>query len=193
VWFAGWETQFTPRGLERVVQGVGLRVRRTYGEWMVPGLWYRVARELLKRGARVALPLEPSGPSWWARGWERLRGVTELERRMQLGPDGSGVSEKSPRGKIHPPRTEGSHQMQRDRKQDEGRESCLAAGHAAGNRGNGTHRIYYAHAGKPRRADVAVPAVRCNATTCILRNWPARACTLRPACPKWTSSARRCS
>src|SRR5262249_61300385 len=36
-WFAGWETQFTPGGLERALRDAGLRGRRTYGDWMVPG------------------------------------------------------------------------------------------------------------------------------------------------------------
>jgi len=72
-WFAGWETQFTPRGLERTLEQAGLRVRRTYGDWMVPGLWYRVLREALKRGAGAKLPLEPRGPAWWSRAWEGLR------------------------------------------------------------------------------------------------------------------------
>ncbi len=72
-WFAGWETQFTPAGLERLMREAGLAVRRTYGEWMVPGLGYRVARELLKRGFGARLPLHPRGPSWWERGWESLR------------------------------------------------------------------------------------------------------------------------
>lgn len=71
-WFAGWETQFTPAGLERRLAAAGFELRRTYGEWMVPGLWYRVARELGKR-AGVALPLEPKGPRFWAAGWEGLR------------------------------------------------------------------------------------------------------------------------
>jgi SAM-dependent methyltransferase len=61
-WFAGWETQFTPAGLERRCRAAGLRVRRTYGDWMVPGLAYRVFREVLKRGLRVRLPLEPEVP-----------------------------------------------------------------------------------------------------------------------------------
>jgi len=61
-WFAGWETQFTPAGLERVCRASGLEVRRTYGDWMVPGLAYRVLRELLKRGLRIRLPLEPNVP-----------------------------------------------------------------------------------------------------------------------------------
>jgi hypothetical protein len=72
-WFAGWETQFTPRELERLLGASGLRVRRTYGEWMVPGLGYRVLRELLKRSIGIALPLEPRGPRWWEAGWRGLR------------------------------------------------------------------------------------------------------------------------
>jgi SAM-dependent methyltransferase len=71
-WFAGWERQFTPAELEREVRKCGLTVRRTYGEWMVPGLAYRVTREVLKR-ARVALPLEPRGPAWWSAMWDGLR------------------------------------------------------------------------------------------------------------------------
>ncbi|HEY6867833.1 MAG TPA: methyltransferase domain-containing protein [Candidatus Eisenbacteria bacterium] len=72
-WFAGWETQFTPGQLERLLAATGLVVRRTYGEWMVPGLWYRVLRELVKRGARVTLPLEPPAPRWWSAAWAGLR------------------------------------------------------------------------------------------------------------------------
>ncbi len=72
-WFAGWETQFTPARLERLVAASGLEVRRTYGEWMVPGLWYRVVREVLKRGLGIALPLEPQGPRFWSAGWTALR------------------------------------------------------------------------------------------------------------------------
>ena len=72
-WFAGWERQFTPAELERLVAASGLTVRRTYGEWMVPGLAYRVLREVLKRGVSVALPLEPRGPRWWSAMWEASR------------------------------------------------------------------------------------------------------------------------
>jgi SAM-dependent methyltransferase len=72
-WFAGWETQFTPRQLEVLTERAGLRVRRTYGEWMVPGLAYRGLRETLKRGLGVALPLDPRGPRWWSAGWEAWR------------------------------------------------------------------------------------------------------------------------
>ena len=72
-WFAGWETQFTPGGLERRVREAGLEVHRTYGEWMVPGLAYRVIREVLKRATGLTLPLEPQGPVWWHRAWTALR------------------------------------------------------------------------------------------------------------------------
>ena len=68
-WFAGWETQLTVPQLERLVRESGLEVVRTYGDWMVPGLWYRVVREVLKRGFRVRLPLHPAGPAAWSRGW----------------------------------------------------------------------------------------------------------------------------
>ena len=72
-WFAGWETQFTPAQLEARCREAGLDVVRTYGDWMVPGLWYRVTRELLKRALGISLPLHPRGPAWWANGWETLR------------------------------------------------------------------------------------------------------------------------
>jgi SAM-dependent methyltransferase len=72
-WFAGWETQFTVGELERLVRASGLEVVRSYGDWMVPGLWYRATREVLKRGTGARLPLDPRGPAWWSNGWERWR------------------------------------------------------------------------------------------------------------------------
>ena len=72
-WFAGWETQFTVGQLERLVRESGLEVTRSYGDWMVPGLWYRVAREILKRGLGVRLPLHPRGPAAWSGAWDSLR------------------------------------------------------------------------------------------------------------------------
>jgi SAM-dependent methyltransferase len=79
-WFAGWETQFTPAQLERRCREAGLVVVRTYGDWMVPGLAYRVVREGLKRALGVRLPLEPSGPSLWSRAWEGVRGSLRSRR-----------------------------------------------------------------------------------------------------------------
>lgn len=80
LWFAGWETQFTPAGLERRLRAAGLAVRRSYGEWMVPGLWYRVLREALKRLFHLTLPLEPRGPKWWHRGWCAWRAALARRR-----------------------------------------------------------------------------------------------------------------
>jgi ubiquinone/menaquinone biosynthesis C-methylase UbiE len=82
-WFAGWETQFTPGRLEALLRREGLSVRRTYGEWMVPGLSYRVLREALKRLTPLALPLEPRGPAWWHGAWTGLRAAL-LKHRAAL-------------------------------------------------------------------------------------------------------------
>ena len=79
-WFAGWETQFTVGRLERLVQESGLEVVRSYGDWMVPGLAYRVFREVLKRGLGVKLPLHPSGPAFWSRGWDGFRAALRRQR-----------------------------------------------------------------------------------------------------------------
>jgi SAM-dependent methyltransferase len=80
VWFAGWETQFTPAGLERLLARAGLRVKRTYGDWMVPGLGYRVFREVVKRGLGLALPLEPAALRWWWRGTAPVRRALQRTR-----------------------------------------------------------------------------------------------------------------
>ncbi len=78
-WFAGWETEYTPAGLERVLRRSGLAVERTYGEWMVPGFFYRSLRYGLMRARIARLPKYPRelGP-WGAagrrwRGWMRRR------------------------------------------------------------------------------------------------------------------------
>jgi len=55
------------------VRESGLDVVRSYGDWMVPGLWYRVLRGVLKRGGLARLPLHPRGPAAWSRGWDTLR------------------------------------------------------------------------------------------------------------------------
>lgn len=79
-WFAGWETQFTPDQLERLCAATGMEVVRTYGDWMVPGLWYRVMREVLKRGAGIKLPLHVQGPAFWANGWNAFRASIRGQR-----------------------------------------------------------------------------------------------------------------
>jgi SAM-dependent methyltransferase len=52
-WFAGWETEFTPGGLARLMRDAGYEVVRTGGDWMIPGFWYRSLRYVLMR-ARIA-------------------------------------------------------------------------------------------------------------------------------------------
>ena len=79
-WFAGWETQFTVPELERLVRESGLQVTRSYGDWMVPGLWYRATREILKRGLGLRLPLHPRGPAAWSRAWDGLRARLRKQR-----------------------------------------------------------------------------------------------------------------
>jgi len=72
-WFAGWETQFSPRELEKLVEAESLEVRRTYGEWMVPSLGYRATRVLLAKAGLKILPMYPHGPGWWDRAWDSWR------------------------------------------------------------------------------------------------------------------------
>ncbi|HPF35099.1 MAG TPA: class I SAM-dependent methyltransferase [Candidatus Krumholzibacteria bacterium] len=58
-WFAGWETQFTPGQLEALARQAGGVVDRTYGDWMVPGLWYRALRKTLLARTGLRLPMRP--------------------------------------------------------------------------------------------------------------------------------------
>ena len=82
-WFAGWETQFSPAELEAVAAGAGGRVLRTYGNWMVPGLWYRALRKMLltRCGRRLPMYPDPVPPigRWLASLRERRR-----DRRSSL-------------------------------------------------------------------------------------------------------------
>ncbi len=59
-WFAGWETEFSVRDLERLVRQVGLEPVRRYGDWMRPSFVYRATREALKR-VGIRLPMYPPG------------------------------------------------------------------------------------------------------------------------------------
>ena len=71
-WFAGWETQFTIKELEDMVTDEGLTVTRSYGDWMVPGLWYRAVRKIIMTRTGKKLPMFPEpipplarlGESW---------------------------------------------------------------------------------------------------------------------------------
>ena len=80
-WFAGWETQFTIAELERMMVGEGLTVTRSYGDWMVPGLWYRALRKILLTRTGKKLPMFPEPVPPLARmgeAWRRRFGRTRL-------------------------------------------------------------------------------------------------------------------
>jgi ubiquinone/menaquinone biosynthesis C-methylase UbiE len=59
-WFAGWETEYSIGQLTRIVQNAGFEVVGRYGDWMVPGLFYRAARRALA-GTGMKLPKYPPG------------------------------------------------------------------------------------------------------------------------------------
>lgn len=82
-WFAGWETEYTPAELERLVRRSGLDVVRTYGEWMVPGFFYRSFRYGLMRAGLARLPKYPRAlPPFGALG--RMQREWLRERRVGL-------------------------------------------------------------------------------------------------------------
>jgi ubiquinone/menaquinone biosynthesis C-methylase UbiE len=81
-WFAGWETEFSAKQLEKKLAEFGLVHVRTYGEWMYPSLLYRVTREaLLKVG--IKLPLYPKLFSPLSNLRKQIRG-TLIEKRLFL-------------------------------------------------------------------------------------------------------------
>ncbi len=57
-WFAGWETQFTPGQLARILKETGLEPQDTYGRFFSPSLAYRIFRELMMK-LGLKLPLRP--------------------------------------------------------------------------------------------------------------------------------------
>lgn len=83
-WFAGWETEFSPGQLSRLVRGVGFEVRRIGGDWMVPGFWYRSLRYGLLRAHVARLPLYPPELPLIGPLMRRFRAYL---RRTRLGPN----------------------------------------------------------------------------------------------------------
>lgn len=72
-WFAGWERQFTPASLSRLLRSVGFEPVFTYGDWARPGMLYRALRIVFKK-IGLKLPMYPSSPSSpVSRFAERLR------------------------------------------------------------------------------------------------------------------------
>ena len=57
-WFAGWETEFSPRELEAMVESAGFDVITTYGHNLYPPIWYRGLRKVLLR-AGPKIPMYP--------------------------------------------------------------------------------------------------------------------------------------
>jgi ubiquinone/menaquinone biosynthesis C-methylase UbiE len=57
-WFAGWETEFSPRELESMVEKSGFEVIATYGHNLYPPIWYRGIRKALLNGGR-RIPMYP--------------------------------------------------------------------------------------------------------------------------------------
>ncbi len=55
-WFAGWERSFSVGELRAVLHSIGLSPVSAYGDWMMPSFFYRVMREVLKKGG-ITLPL----------------------------------------------------------------------------------------------------------------------------------------
>ena len=82
-WFAGWETEFSVGQLRHLLRKNGFDVCHTYGEWMVPGLWYRSIRYVMRRRGWAKLP---KYPRYWG-PLERLgNGWRELFRKSPLAP-----------------------------------------------------------------------------------------------------------
>jgi ubiquinone/menaquinone biosynthesis C-methylase UbiE len=80
-WFAGWETEFSVRELEKLVADAGFEVVEMYGHNLYPPVWYRgMRRVFLKAGIR--LPMYPlDGPAM--RGLRSAcRGVLPGELRL---------------------------------------------------------------------------------------------------------------
>lgn len=81
-WFAGWETEFSPRELESLVGGCGFEIVKTYGEWLNPPIWYRMLRKSLI-GAGIRLPMRPRLFALTRRAFAPLR-ERALRSRMMI-------------------------------------------------------------------------------------------------------------
>ncbi len=71
-WFAGWETEFSPRELAARLEETGFEVVTMYGHNLYPPVWYRGFRKiLLKSGIR--LPMYPLSSPFFERTRRALR------------------------------------------------------------------------------------------------------------------------
>jgi len=72
-WFAGWETEYSVGSLERLVASRGFRVESSYGDWMVPGFFYRGLRYVLRQLGIARLPKYPRAIPLFSKLSERFR------------------------------------------------------------------------------------------------------------------------
>lgn len=61
-WFAGWETEFSVKQLNRLLEARGLEIVDVYGHNMSPPIWYRGMRRILL-AFNVRLPMYPRAPA----------------------------------------------------------------------------------------------------------------------------------
>lgn len=79
-WFAGWETQFTLKDLEKLLHNAGLEPFARYGRFFSPSLLYRVIREIIQY-AGLRLPLRPV----------IIKPVYNLRKRLRTCIEGSSI------------------------------------------------------------------------------------------------------
>jgi len=73
-WFAGWETEFSPREVESMVQNAGFDVVATYGHNLYPPIWYRGIRKMLV-GRGMKMPMYPLNSAAFRRIRSTARGA----------------------------------------------------------------------------------------------------------------------
>ncbi|MBD3237167.1 MAG: methyltransferase domain-containing protein [Candidatus Eisenbacteria bacterium] len=83
LWFAGWETEFSPASLRRVLRACGYEIVRVGGDWMVPGFAYRSLRYVLRQWGIARLPKYPRELPLLGAALRRLRAWV---RRRRIGP-----------------------------------------------------------------------------------------------------------
>jgi ubiquinone/menaquinone biosynthesis C-methylase UbiE len=72
-WFAGWETEFSPKEIESMVEDAGFELVATYGHNLYPPIWYRGVRKVLaRRGIKMPMyPFDSPGFRYTRRGFKR--------------------------------------------------------------------------------------------------------------------------
>ena len=58
-WFAGWETEYSIRELTGMVEARGYQVTARFGDWMIPGFFYRALRYAV-RPFGIKMPRHPN-------------------------------------------------------------------------------------------------------------------------------------